>query len=60
MSNLKFAPGENDVIAESFSPSVLMFLLKTEIGASMMRIVTRSPNTLLGLIPLGASDSACR
>lgn len=58
MSNLKFAPGENDVVSDSFSPSVLLFWLKTEIGASTMRIVTRSPNTLLGLIPLGASDSA--
>lgn len=58
MSNLKFAPGETTVRAAAFSPSVTMFWLKTEIAATNTRVVTRAPNTLLGVIPLGYRDNA--
>ncbi|GAA1107457.1 hypothetical protein [Arthrobacter flavus] len=58
MSNLSFAPGETNVHSEKFSPSVIMFWLKTEIASTNMRIVSKSPNTLLGLIPLGYRDAA--
>lgn len=58
MSNLNFAPGESEASHESFSPSVVLFWLKTEVGVSDSRIVTKEPNTVLGLIPLGYSDGA--
>ena len=56
MSNIFFAPGESNVASASFSPSVLLFWLKTEMGVSNTRFLTKSPNTLLGVIPLGYSD----
>lgn len=57
MSNLTFAPGEDNIVSKKFSPSVILFWLKTEIAATNMRVVSRHPNTLFGLIPLGYKDS---
>ncbi|KXP13907.1 hypothetical protein [Tsukamurella pseudospumae] len=58
MSNLQFAPGETDVVQESFSPSVILFWLRTSVGASSTRVVARQTNSALGLIPLGSKDIA--
>jgi hypothetical protein len=55
---LNFAPGETNVVADKFSPSVVLFWLRSEIGASSTRIVIREPNTVLGVIPLGSQDRA--
>ncbi|GAA4033740.1 hypothetical protein GCM10022247_68480 [Allokutzneria multivorans] len=57
MPNLQFAPGEENITEQSFSPSVVMFWLKTTMGVSNTRIATTSPNTLLGVIPLGYGDA---
>ena len=54
MTEFTFAPGERSVIGDRFSPSVVIFWLKTSIAASSTRIQYKSPNTLFGLIPLGA------
>lgn len=54
MTEFSFAPGEKDIVGERFSPTVLLFWLKTSVAASNMRVQYRSPNTILGLIPLGA------
>lgn len=54
MTEFTFAPGEKDVVGEHFSPNVLLFWLKTAVAASNTRVQYRSPNTILGLIPLGA------
>jgi hypothetical protein len=55
---LKFAPGEQDVTDAQFSTSVVLFWLRTMIGASSTRVVTRAPNTIFGIIPLGYQDAA--
>ena len=55
---LKFAPGEHDVTDAEFSTSVVLFWLRTMIGASSTRVVTRAPNTIFGIIPLGYRDAA--
>ena len=54
MTEFTFAPGEKNIIGDRFSPSVVIFWLKTSIAASSTRIQYKSPNTLFGLIPLGA------
>ena len=54
MTEFSFAPGEKDIVGEHFSPNVLLFWRKTSVAASNMRVQYRSPNTILGLIPLGA------
>lgn len=54
MAEFTFAPGETNVVGDRFSPSVLMFWLKTSVAASSTRVQYKSPNTLFGLIPLGA------
>jgi hypothetical protein len=56
--NLNFAPGETNISEAKFSPSVLLFWLRTEIAVTNRRIVLKEPNTLLGVIPLGYKDSA--
>lgn len=56
MSNLHFAPGESNVSTAKFSPSVILFWLKTEMGVTNTRIVSRRANTLLGVIPLGYAE----
>ena len=55
MTEFTYAPGEKNIIGDRFSPSVIIFWLKTSIAASSTRVQYRAPNTLFGLIPLGAS-----
>ena len=55
MTEFTYAPGEQDIVGDRFSPSVIIFWLKTSIAASSTRVQYRAPNTLFGLIPLGAS-----
>ena len=55
MTEFTFAPGEKNIIGDRFSPSVIIFWLKTSIAASSTRVQYKAPNTLFGLIPLGAS-----
>lgn len=55
MTEFTFAPGEKNIIGDRFSPSVIIFWLKTSIAASSTRIQYTTPNTLFGLIPLGAN-----
>ena len=55
MTEFTYATGETDVIGDRFSPSVVLFWLKTSVAASNMRVMYKSPNTLLGVIPLGSS-----
>ncbi len=57
MPTLQFAPGEDNITEESFSPSVILFWLRTRMGVSSTRIATTSSNTLLGVIPLGYADA---
>lgn len=54
MTEFTFAPGEKNIIGDRFSLSVIIFWLKTSIAASSTRVQYRAPNTLFGLIPLGA------
>lgn len=54
--SLNFAPGETNTHVDQFSPSVLLFWLKAEMGVSSTRLVHKVPNTILGVIPLGAAD----
>ena len=55
MTEFTYATGETDVIGDRFSPSVVLFWLRTSVAASSMRVMYKSPNTLLGVIPLGSS-----
>jgi hypothetical protein len=55
---LQFAPGEQNVKETSVSTSVILFWLQTLIGVTNTRVVTRAPNTILGVIPLGYQDAA--
>lgn len=55
-TNLQFAAGEQNVAEVSVSPSVLLFWLKTHLGVSSTRVVTKETNTILGIIPMGSSD----
>jgi hypothetical protein len=57
-TNIQFAPGEQSVTEDSFSPSILLFWIKTHLGVSSTRVVTKEANTVLGIIPLGANDAA--
>lgn len=54
-ADFTFAPGETSVVGDRFSPSVILFWLKTSVAASTMRVQYKSPNTLLGIIPLGTN-----
>jgi hypothetical protein len=56
LSNLHFAPGETNVHTTKFSPSVILFWIKTEMGVTNTRVVSRRANTLLGTIPLGYAE----
>lgn len=60
MTEFTYATGETDVIGDRFSPSVVLFWLKTSVAASNMRVMYKSPNTLLGVIPLGSSSPTSR
>lgn len=55
MTEFTYATGETGIIGDRFGPSVVLFWLKTSIAASNMRVMYKSPNTLLGVIPLGSS-----
>lgn len=55
MTEFTYATGETGIIGDRFSPSVVLFWLKTSIAASNMRVMYKSPNTLLGVIPFGSS-----
>lgn len=55
MTEFIYAPGEKNIVGDRFSPSVIIFWLKTSIAASSTRVQYKAPNTLFGLIPLGAS-----
>lgn len=58
MTEFTFAPGEKNIIGDRFSPSVIIFWLKTSIAASSTRIQYTTPNTLFGLILVAASNLA--
>lgn len=60
MTEFTFAPGEKNIIGDRFSPSVIIFWLKTSIAASSTRIQYTTPNTLFGLIPLGADTMSAQ
>ena len=55
MTEFTYAPGEKNIVGDRFSPSVIIFWLKTSIAASSTRVQYKAPNTPFGLIPLGAS-----
>ena len=55
MTEFTYATGETGIIGDRFSPSVVLFWLETSIAASNMRVMYKSPNILLGVIPLGSS-----
>ena len=55
---LNFAPGETNAHVETFSPSAVLFWLKAEMGVSNTRLAHKVPNTIFGLIPVGARDTA--
>ncbi|WP_406832487.1 hypothetical protein ABEG17_06595 [Pedococcus sp. KACC 23699] len=50
------AAGETVIARESFSPSPVLFWLKTEMTVTEKRISGRQPNTFAGIIPVGASQ----
>lgn len=58
MSGIVFAPGETGITSSKFSPSVVLFWLKTEVAVTNTRVISKSPNTLFGIIPLGYKDEA--
>ncbi len=60
MTEFTYAPGEKNIVGDRFSPSVIIFWLKTSIAASSTRVQYKAPNTLFGLIPLGASTKPFR
>ena len=45
MTEFTFAPGEKNIVGDGFSPSVIIFWLKTSIAASSTRIQYKAPNT---------------
>jgi hypothetical protein len=51
-----FAVGETVVARDRFSPSPILFWLKTELVVTEKRISGTTPNTFLGIIPLGSSN----
>ena len=51
-----FAAGETVIARESFSPSPVLFWLKTELSVTEKRITGRQPNTFAGVVPLGSSN----
>ena len=57
MTEFTYAPGEKNIVGDRFSPSVIIFWLKTSIAASSTRVQYRAPNTLFALIPLASVDT---
>ena len=56
-TSFTLAPGESNVSGVKVSPSLLTPYLKGELMCSSTRLVYKVPNTLLGLIPLGAEEN---
>ena len=56
MSIDSFAAGETVIARESFSPSPVLFWLKTQLSVTEKRITGRQPNTFAGVVPLGSSE----
>lgn len=56
-TSFMLAPGESNVSGVKVSPSLLTPYLKGELMCSSTRLVYKVPNTLLGLIPLGADEN---
>lgn len=50
------AAGETEIASVSVRPSPLLFWLKVNLHASEKRIVGRTPNTLMGVIPVGSEN----
>ncbi|MDO4609744.1 hypothetical protein [Corynebacterium sp.] len=55
-SDITLAPGEKGLFAREFSPSLIMFYLRTNMMVTNRRVVIRRPNTILGLIPVGYEE----
>ena len=51
-----FATGETVIARQSFSPSPVLFWLKTELSVTEKRITGRQPNTFAGVVPLGSAE----
>lgn len=49
----QLAPGESNVVGETFMPSLLVPYLKGRMMCSDTRFVYQVPNTFLGIIPVG-------
>ena len=49
MTEFTYAPGEKNIVGDRFSPSVIIFWLKTSIAASSTRVQYKAPNTLFGV-----------
>lgn len=56
-TSFTLAPGESNVSGVKVSPSLLTPYLKGELMCYSTRLVYKVPNTLLGLIPLGAEEN---
>jgi hypothetical protein len=56
MSSENLAIGETTIARELFSPSPVLFWLKTEMTVTEKRITGRQPNTFAGIIPLGSEQ----
>ena len=50
------AVGETEIASVSVRPSPLLFWLKVNLHASEKRIVGRTPNTFMGVIPVGSEN----
>ena len=56
-TSFMLAPGENNVSGVHVSPSLLTPYMKGELMCSSTRLVYKVPNTILGVIPLGADEN---
>ena len=43
MTEFTYAPGEKNIVGDRFSPSVIIFWLKTSIAASSTRVQYKAP-----------------
>ena len=56
-TSFMLSPGEDNLVGVKVSPSLMTPYLKGELMASSTRFVYKVPNTILGLIPLGANEN---
>lgn len=56
-TSFQLAPGETNIYGVKVSPSLLTPYLKGELMCSSTRLVYKVPNTVLGIIPLGADEN---